>query len=98
MSNLTEIIKGKKPVLIDFYATWCGPCKMMSPILKDLKIALGDDVIILKIDIDKNPLIATKYQIKGVPTFMLFKENKMYWRQSGMLTKNDLINIIKKYI
>ncbi|WP_233897270.1 thioredoxin [Tenacibaculum piscium] len=97
MNNLTTILKGKTPVLIDFYADWCQPCKMMTPILKELKNDLGEDIIILKIDVDKNTLIAKKYQIKGVPTFMLFKNDKMLWRQSGLLYKNDLINIIKEY-
>ncbi|MBE7630060.1 thioredoxin [Tenacibaculum piscium] len=97
MNNLTTILKGKTPVLIDFYADWCQPCKMMTPILKELKDDLGENIIILKINVDKNTSIAEKYQIKGVPTFMLFKNNKMLWRQSGLLYKNDLINIIKEY-
>ena len=97
MSNLTEILNGDTPVLIDFFAEWCGPCKMMAPVLKDLKDDLGDEVIILKIDVDKNNAIAAKYQIKGVPTFMIFKQGKMLWRQSGMLQKQDLIELINKF-
>ncbi|TCP25172.1 thioredoxin [Tenacibaculum skagerrakense] len=97
MSNLTEILNGDTPVLIDFFAEWCGPCKMMTPVLKDLKDDLGDGVIILKIDVDKNNAIAAKYQIKGVPTFMIFKQGKMLWRQSGMLQKQDLIELINKF-
>ena len=97
MSNLTEILNGDTPVLIDFFAEWCGPCKMMTPVLKDLKDDLGDEVIILKIDVDKNNAIAAKYQIKGVPTFMIFKQGKMLWRQSGMLQKHDLIELINKF-
>ncbi|MFY7670250.1 thioredoxin [Tenacibaculum sp. MEBiC06402] len=97
MSNLTEILNGDTPVLIDFFAEWCGPCKMMTPVLKDLKNDLGDEVIILKIDVDKNNAIAAKYQIKGVPTFMIFKQGKMLWRQSGMLQKQDLIELINKF-
>jgi thioredoxin 1 len=97
MSNFTTIINGKTPVLIDFFAEWCGPCKMMAPILKDLKSDLGDEVVILKIDVDKNNAISAKYQIKGVPTFMLFKEGQLLWRQSGMLQKQDLIDLINRF-
>ena len=97
MGNFSQLIKSNTPVLVDFFAEWCGPCKMMAPILKDLKQELGEEVTIIKIDIDKNPQIAKTYQIKGVPTFMLFKEGKMLWRQSGMLHKNDLVSIIKKF-
>ncbi|MCH2034939.1 MAG: thioredoxin [Tenacibaculum sp.] len=97
MSNFTTIINGKTPVLVDFFAEWCGPCKMMAPILKDLKSDLGDEVVILKIDVDKNNTISAKYQIKGVPTFMLFKEGQLLWRQSGMLQKQDLIDLINRF-
>lgn len=97
MGKLTEILNGETPVLVDFYAEWCGPCKMMSPILKEVKDDLGNAIIILKINVDTNNAIATKYQIKGVPTFLLFKQGKMLWRQSGMLQKQDLISIIKQY-
>lgn len=97
MSNFTTIINGKTPVLVDFFAEWCGPCKMMAPILKDLKSDLGDEVVILKIDVDKNNAISAKYQIKGVPTFMLFKEGQLLWRQSGMLQKQDLIDLINRF-
>lgn len=98
MSNFTEVINQDKPVFVDFFAEWCGPCQMMSPILKEVKEDLGDDISIIKIDIDKNQSIAAKYQIRGVPTFMLFKNGKQLWRRSGMLQKNDIINIIKSYV
>ncbi len=97
MSNFTTIINGKTPVLIDFFAEWCGPCKMMAPILKDLKSDLEDEVVILKIDVDKNNAISAKYQIKGVPTFMLFKEGQLLWGQSGMLQKQDLTDLINRF-
>lgn len=98
MGKFSEIIKGKKPVLIDFFAEWCGPCKMMAPILKEVKEDLGENVIILKIDVDKNQQIANTYQIRGVPTFMLFKEETLLWRQSGTLHKDDLIQIINSHV
>ena len=94
MSSFSEIINQTKPVLIDFYADWCGPCKMMSPILKDVKKNLGDRVTIIKIDVDKNQKLASKYQVRGVPTLMLFKNGKQLWRQSGVLQKDEIINII----
>ena len=97
MSSFTEIINQKKPVLVDFFAEWCGPCKMMSPILKEVKAELNDEVSIIKIDVDKNQSLAAKFQVRGVPTFMLFKDGKQVWRQSAMLQKNDLISVIKQY-
>lgn len=97
MSKFSEIIKQEKPVLVDFFAEWCGPCKMMSPILKEVKDALQDKVLILKIDVDKNQSIAAKYQVRGVPTLILYKEGKQVWRQSGVVQKNDLVNLINSY-
>lgn len=94
MSKFFEIIKQDKPVLIDFYATWCGPCKMMSPILADVKNELGEKITIIKVDVDKNQSLATKFQIRGVPTLVLYKNNQMVWRQSGVIQKNELVNII----
>lgn len=94
MSQFSELINQEKPVLIDFYAEWCGPCKMMSPILKQVKDSLGDSVSILKVDVDKNQSLAAKYQVRGVPTLILFKNGKQLWRQSGVLQKEELINII----
>lgn len=94
MSKFSEIINQDKPVLVDFFATWCGPCKMMNPILKQVKDDLGEDVVIIKIDVDKNQTLAAKYQVKGVPTMLLFKNGKQVWRQSGVLQKDEIINII----
>lgn len=97
MSTFSEIINGETPVLVDFFAEWCGPCKMMTPVLEELKNDLKEDIIILKVNVDKNTAISSKFQIKGVPTFMLFKQGKMLWRQSGMLQKQDLVNLINQY-
>ena len=95
MSKFSELINQDKPVLVDFFAEWCGPCKMMSPILKELKDSLGESVAIIKIDVDKNQELAAKYQVKGVPTLLLFKQGKQVWRQSGLVQKNDLLSILK---
>lgn len=94
MSKFSEIINQNKPVLVDFFAEWCGPCKMMSPILKQVKDALGEQVAIIKINVDKNQPLAAKYQVRGVPTLMLFKNGKQIWRQSGVLQKDEIIHII----
>lgn len=95
--SFSTIINSKTPVLIDFYADWCGPCKMLGPILKQVKDALGNDIKIVKIDVDKNQMLAGKYQVRGVPTMLLFKDGKQVWRESGVLQKNDLIRIIKSH-
>jgi thioredoxin 1 len=94
MSKFSDIINQNKPVLVDFFAEWCGPCKMMSPILKEVKSELGENVSIIKIDVDKNQSLAVQYQVKGVPTFLLFKNGKQVWRQSGMIQKQELITVI----
>lgn len=96
-SNFSEIIKDDKPVLVDFYTDWCGPCKMLAPILKDAKEELGDAVKIVKIDVDKNEALATKYQVKGVPTLILFKNGQQLWRQSGVLQKAQIVDLIKSH-
>ncbi len=97
MSKFSEIINQDKPVLVDFFAEWCGPCKMMSPILKEVKDILEDGVSIIKIDVDKNQSLASKYQVRGVPTLMLFKGGKQVWRQSGVLQKQEIVSIIKNH-
>ncbi|MCB0450861.1 thioredoxin [Mariniflexile maritimum] len=97
MSKFSELINQDKPVLVDFFAEWCGPCKMMAPILKEVKDSVGDAVSILKIDVDKNQTLAATYQVRGVPTLLLFKNGKQLWRQSGVVQKNDLISLIKSH-
>lgn len=95
--TFSEMIQSDKPVLVDFSAEWCGPCKMLAPILKEVKREIGETATILKIDVDKNPQAAHAYQIQGVPTLILFKKGKALWRQSGVVPKSSLLSIIKKF-
>ena len=95
--TFNEIIQSDKPVLVDFFAEWCGPCKTMAPILKDVKAEIGDSATIIKVDVDNSPQAAYKYQVQGVPTLILFKNGKPLWRQSGVVPKAGLIGVIKKF-
>ena len=94
MSNFSTIINSEKPVLVDFFATWCGPCQTLTPILKKVKENLGERISIIKIDVDKNQQISSQYRVKGVPTLILFQKGKQLWRQSGVLTAIQLIQIV----
>lgn len=93
-ASFENIIKSEKPVLIDFFATWCGPCKSLAPILKEVKDSLGERITILKIDVDKNEQLASKFQVRGVPTMILYQKGVQLWRESGVLSKEVIINTI----
>lgn len=93
-----ELIDGDTPVLVDFFAEWCGPCKMMQPILEDTSKQLGGKVKILKVDVDRNPLAASRFQVRGVPTLILFSRGEVVWRQSGVVPAHQLVQIIENTV
>jgi thioredoxin 1 len=97
MAGFQELIQSDKPVLVDFYADWCGPCKMMKPILDELKGLMGDDIRIIKIDVEKNQAAAGSLNIQGVPTLILFRQGKILWRQSGVVPAKQLQQVISKF-
>ncbi|ASO06948.1 thioredoxin [Arenibacter algicola] len=96
--SFSNIINSETPVLVDFHADWCGPCKMLAPILKQVKEEMGNALKIVKIDVDKNQSLASTYQVRGVPTMVLFKNGKQVWRQSGVLQKNDIVRVVQQHI
>ena len=98
MSKFQELISQDKPVLVDFFAEWCGPCKMQAPILEDLKKRVNDQATIIKIDVDKNQSVAAKYEIRSVPTLMIFKNGEVKWKQSGVFPAEELERLIKENI
>ena len=97
-AKFNEIINSNQLILVDFYAAWCGPCKMMSPILQEVKGIIKDDVKIIKINVDQHQDLASHFMVRGVPTLMLFKSGKMLWRQSGVLSTKDLVAIIQNQL
>ncbi len=97
MENFEDIIKSDVPVLVDFFATWCGPCKMMHPVLEELHSKIGDKARIIKIDIDKNEQLAAIYNVRSVPTFMIFKNGKLEWRTSGVQSASSLEETLSQY-
>ena len=97
MAKFQDLVNSETPLLVDFYADWCGPCKAMAPILLEVSAEVGDNVNIIKVDVDKNPQVAEHYQIQGVPTLMIFRKGELKWRQSGVVPKNQLVQVLKQF-
>ena len=98
MGTFQELIKGEVPILVDFHADWCAPCKIMNPILKNIKKKFGDQLKIIKINVDNNQQVSNKFQVKGIPTFILFKNSEILWKQSGVINESSFTEIIKTKI
>ena len=98
MNDFNEMIAGQKPTLVDFFATWCGPCKMQAPILEDVKKEIGDEANIIKIDVDKNQELAARYRVQSIPTLIMFKDGEAVWRASGLQQKAVLIDKVKEFV
>lgn len=98
MSEFSEMIAGTKPVLVDFYATWCGPCKMQSPVLDEVKRRMGDDIVVVKVDVDHNREVAVAYHVQSIPTLMVFRGGEMLWRGTGLHQADDLVERLRQYL
>ena len=96
-ASFNHLINSEKPVLIDFSAEWCGPCKMLKPILQEVKTKIGDKATIVKVDVDKNPQLASQFEIRGVPTLMIFRKGKSEWRQSGVMQADHLVSVLEQH-
>ena len=96
--SFNDLIAGDQPVLVDFFATWCGPCQMMQPILEETAKHFGNEIKIIKVDVDKNQLAASNFQVRGVPTLILFHQGKVLWRKSGVVPSHQLVNVVREHI
>jgi thioredoxin 1 len=97
-TKFNAVINQDVLVLVDFYADWCGPCKMLAPVLKEVKAVLNDKVKIIKINVDEHQGLASEFMVRGVPTMLLFQKGKLLWRQSGVLSRNELVKIIEEHL